>query len=130
MTRRVVVAKLPDRVTGQGARAFCAEVEASMEADRPYLVLDCSGVTLLDERATLMLVCCLESAMKRNGDVRLASVSPESKAVLVRTGIHRLFEQFASVEDAVSSFERRPLDSMIPEMASLGSAELAAEPRA
>ncbi len=111
-TRRVVVAKIPDRVTNESARSFCAEVEGSMEADRPCLVLDCSAITLLDQRTTFMLVCCLESAMKRNGDVRLAGVSAESKAMLARINILRLFEDFATVDEAISSYERRPLDPL------------------
>lgn len=46
--------------------------------------------------------------MKRNGDVRLAGVSPEARAVLESTGVDRLFKIFDSIAEAESSFRRSP----------------------
>jgi hypothetical protein len=42
--------------------------------------------------------------MKRNGDARLASVSPTAQATLKVIGADRLFQIFPSNADAVNSF--------------------------
>ena len=44
--------------------------------------------------------------MKRNGDARLAAVSPSAQAMLKLIGADRLFQIFASNADAVNSFHQ------------------------
>ena len=90
-----------------------------MNVDRPSLVLDCSRVRLMDTSAVHLLLCCLEEAMKRNGDVKLAAVPAGATAVLELSGIDRLFEIYDTPAEAVSSFRRLPLD--LAAMMSLGS---------
>jgi len=46
------------------------------------------------DRSTInLLLCCLEEAMKRNGDVKLTALSEKSRVTLELTGASRLFEQ-------------------------------------
>jgi anti-sigma B factor antagonist len=109
--RHVSVKQLPERMSlKQGPRLF-REVESCLQSDRPRLVLDCSKVTQLDSAGIHVLLRCLEAAMKRNGDVKLASVPPSAAAILKLTRVDRLFEAFESTADAVNSFhgfQRRP----------------------
>jgi anti-anti-sigma regulatory factor len=56
-----------------------------MNNDRAYIVLDCSKVGVMDRSAIYLLLCCLEEAMKRNGDVKLAAFLQKQG----RSGIHR-----------------------------------------
>ena len=77
-----------------------------MNMDRPCIVLNCSQVREMDSHAIHMLLCCLEEAMKRNGDVRLAGVSEEARKVLASVGADRLFDIFASNADAANSFHQ------------------------
>jgi anti-anti-sigma factor len=94
----------------QGPGLF-REVESCLQSDRPRVVLDCSKVTQLDSAGIHVLLRCLEAAMKRNGDVKLASVPPSAAAILKLTRVDRLFEAFDSTADAVNSFhgfQRRP----------------------
>ncbi len=44
--------------------------------------------------------------MKRNGDVKLASIPPAAAAILELTRVGRLFETFDSTADAVNSFDQ------------------------
>jgi len=85
-------------------RNFLLEVESSLKADRPRLVLDCSKVRQLDSAGIQVLLHCLEEAMKRNGDVKLAAVPPAAAAFLELTKVDSLFEAFDSAADAVNSF--------------------------
>jgi len=47
--------------------------------------------------------------MKRNGDVKLASIPPGATAILELTRVDRLFEAFESAADAVNSFHQFPM---------------------
>jgi hypothetical protein len=72
------------------------------------VVLDCSRVRQLDSAGIQVLLRCLEEAMKRNGDVKLAAVSPAAAAILELTRVAPLFETFDSTADAVHSFSQPP----------------------
>jgi hypothetical protein len=52
-----------------------------------------------------MLLQCLEEAMKRDGDLKLAAVSPASAVILELMRVDRLFEMFETSEDAMRSFQ-------------------------
>ena len=75
-----------------------------MSVDRPYVVLDCSNVERLDRSVVEVLLCCLEEAIKRNGDVKLASIPSGAEAILELTGVNRLFEILDTAAGAVHSF--------------------------
>lgn len=61
-----------------------------------------------------LLLCCLEEAMKRNGDVKLSAIPRGAEALLERTGVNRLFDIFHSSAEAVSSFHQLPSEAMAP----------------
>lgn len=102
----VTVTQLPEKLDIKQGRLFFMELESRMNIDRPCIVLDCSKVREMDRFAIHMLLCCLEEAMKRDGDVKLAAVSPSARAALELTRVDRLFEIHASETDAVNSFFR------------------------
>jgi anti-sigma B factor antagonist len=108
--RPVAVKQLPEKLDAKQGRLFFSELESCMNVDRPCLVLDCSKVRLLDSSAVHLLLCCLEEAMKRNGDVKLAAIPSGASAVLELSGIDRLFEVYGTNAEAVSSFRRLPVD--------------------
>ena len=108
--RPVAVKQLPETLDAKQGRLFFSELESCMNVDRPCLVLDCSKVRLLDSSAVHLLLCCLEEAMKRNGDVKLAAIPAGATAVLELSGIDRLFEVYDTNAEAVSSFRRLPVD--------------------
>ena len=103
---KVVVKQLPDAVTAEQWRALTTELSSMMDSDRPGVVLECSRVRQFNTPAACFLLSCLECAMKRNGDVRLAGVSAEAKASLQLTGIEGLFRIFNSTQEAEISFRR------------------------
>ena len=87
-------------------RLFFAELESRMNIGRPSIVLDCSRVRHMDRFAIHMLLCCLEEAMKRDGDVKLAAVSLSARETLELTRVDRLFEIYETESDAVNSYFR------------------------
>lgn len=120
--RMVAVEQLPAKLDARSAKRWLRELENSLGVDRPAIVLDCSPIHEMDSTAMHLLLCCLERAMQRNGDVRLSGVGSRARLNLVLAGIDRLFRIFPTSQEAVQSFER-------PAMAyrSVGEMQLAGE---
>src|ERR1700680_2942887 len=112
--RPVVVKQLPEKFSVEQARTLLLEVDSSLKADRPRLVLDCSQVRRLDSAGVQALLYCLEEAMKRNGDVKLAAVPRAAAEILELTKVDSLFEAFDSPADAVNSFYQFPVHPFQP----------------
>jgi anti-anti-sigma regulatory factor len=61
-----------------------------------------------------LLLHCLEEAMKRNGDVKLAALPPEGAEFLRITGVTRLFDIYETTAEAVNSFSHFPPPAVVP----------------
>jgi anti-anti-sigma regulatory factor len=104
--RLVTIEQLPEITTEDQGRRFLGKIQDRMSDRRPGLVLDCSGLSQMDKPVLHLLLSCLEEAMKRNGDARLAAVSPSAEVTLKLIGADRLFQIFPSRADAVDSFQQ------------------------
>lgn len=107
--RSVTVEQLPEITSEEQGYRFLTFIQKRMSDKRPGLVLDCSRLNQINKPALHLLLSCLEEAMKRNGDARLAAVSPSAEAALKITGADRLFQIFASNDDAINSFDQRSI---------------------
>ena len=103
--RSIAVRTLPKQIDGVQRKALYRDLEGCINVDRPAVVFDCSELRQLDKPAIHFLLCCLEEAMKRNGDIRLAAPSQEAKLVMESTGIDLLFQTFESIGEALESFQ-------------------------
>lgn len=103
-SRPVVVKRMPARVNLREARSFFRDVQPFLKADRPQLVFDMAQVEHLDSAGIEMLLECMAECMKRDGDLKLSSLSPQAATVLELTRTDRLFEIFDSSTDAARSF--------------------------
>src|SRR3569833_2052484 len=108
--RSVAVRKLPERISGAQRHQVYKELESCISVDRPAVVLDFSDVRGLDGSAIHLLLCCLEEAMKRNGDIRFAGLRPEVKTALKAAEVDSLFLSFEEISEAVDSILRPQLD--------------------
>jgi hypothetical protein len=59
-----------------------------------------------------MMLHCLEEAMKCDGDLKLAALSPESEVMLELMRVARVFEVFATSDEAVHSFNAIPAETV------------------
>jgi anti-sigma B factor antagonist len=106
--RTVTVKQLPQTLSLKQEREFLRQIQISIGRERPCIVLDCSNVRQLDRSTLHLLLCCLEEAMKRNGDLKLAALPVGAAAILEQTGVTRLFEIYDTTADAVNSFRQLP----------------------
>jgi anti-anti-sigma factor len=103
-SRPVVVKRIPERFNLRLARTFLNEVRPFLNADRPQIVFDMSQVKQIDAAGVDILLQCMNEAMKRDGDLKLASLSPQASVVLELTRTDRLFEIYQTCTDAAKSF--------------------------
>jgi anti-sigma B factor antagonist len=101
----VVVIELPQQLNGAQAKDFLRELQPLLDVDRPRLVLECSQVRHMDSAGAEMLLQCMQRAMKRDGDLKLAAVSPAAATFLELLRVARLFEIFDTEKEAVQSFD-------------------------
>ena len=95
-------------------RMILRELDRWIEgATRPRVVLDCSELEGIGVPEIRLFMSCLEHVMKRNGDARLAGLSPRARTNLSRSGIERLFQIYDSRESAIRSFDTHPNFEMI-----------------
>lgn len=105
-SRPVIVKRMPDRLNQKQARIFFRDMQPLLNTDRPQIVFDCSLIRQMDAAGVDMLLRCMAEVMKRDGELKLAAVSPQAEVVLELTRTDRLFEIFVTSGDAVRSFYR------------------------
>jgi anti-sigma B factor antagonist len=113
-SRPVVVLEVPEQLDKAECEAFQKELQSLMEGERPRIVLDCCQVRQIDSLGVEMLLYCMDEVMKRDGDVKLAALSPEVAIILELMKVDRLFEIFESTDEAVESFHSFPLYESTP----------------
>lgn len=109
--RTVAVMQLPEIRSAKQRQTFLGDMQRCIDAERPYVVLDCSNVGELDKSGVHLLLCCLEEAMKRNGDLKLAGLHSSAETALETFGAYRLFDIHDTTASAVSSFHRTSTDA-------------------
>lgn len=108
----VVVMEVPEILNVHEVHDFMQELGPLLESNRPRIVLDCSQVRSMQSAGVEMLLRCLEEVLKRDGDLKLAALSPEAEVILELMRVGRVFETFATCEDAVRSFHAIPADAV------------------
>ena len=101
----VIVMEVPETLNHAEGNNFLAELHPLLETDRPRVVLDCSQVQHMDSAGIEILLHCMAEAMKRDGDLKLAALSPAAGAILELMRVDRLFEVFETTEQAAHSFQ-------------------------
>lgn len=108
----VVVMQIPEILNAREAHDFMRELGPMLESTRPRIVLDCSQVRSIDSAGVEVLLQSLEEALKRDGDLKLAALSPEAEVMLELMRVARVFETFEGCDEAVKSFHVIPVESV------------------
>lgn len=108
----VIVMQVPELLNAEEVRTFMQELAPLLESNRPRVVLECSQIRSIDSAGVEMFLHCLEETLKRDGDLKLAALSPEAGVMLELMRVARVFETFPTSEEAVRSFNIIPADAV------------------
>jgi anti-sigma B factor antagonist len=108
----VIVIEVPEQLNAAEIGNFMQELGPLLESHRPRIVLDCSQVLSVDSAGVEMLLHCLEEALKRDGDLKLAALSAQAEVILELMRVARVFEAFRTPDEAVRSFTTVSADAL------------------
>lgn len=96
-----------DRLDIEVAADFRAMLLALIDQGNRQLVVDLNEVTFIDSSGLGALVSALKTLKRTTGpgDVRLARVQPPVVSLLEIIRLNRVFTSYASVEQAIESFQ-------------------------
>jgi anti-sigma B factor antagonist len=101
----VVVKTLAGRLGRSEVASFRRDIQDVLRSDHPHIVFDFCSVTHLDSAGIESLLHCLSAVVRRDGELKLAALSPQAATILEVTRVGRFFEIFPTVQDAVRSFD-------------------------
>jgi anti-sigma B factor antagonist len=84
---------------------FKRDIAALLEAHRK-VVLDLSRLRFVDSSGLGAFVSCLRKLNAKGGDLKLCGMSKQVRGVFELVRMHRIFDIFATREEAVRAFER------------------------
>lgn len=100
----VDVLALEGRLDASSAEDFKNGVQELIRDGRVNIVVDLGAVNFLDSSGLGSLVAALRSVNKLDGDIKLASLQEPVRLIIELTRLHRVFDIFDNITDAVESF--------------------------
>ncbi len=82
-----VVVSPVGRLDGIGASHLLARVTAILGREGPRIVLDCARMTYISSAGLRVLVICAKDCRQEGGDLAIAALRPECRAVVSTTGL-------------------------------------------
>jgi anti-anti-sigma factor len=101
----VTVKTLAERLDRSEVSAFRREMQEVLLMDQPRVVLDFCSVTQLDSAGIEFLLLSLSEIVRRDGELKLAALSPQAATILQMTRVGRFFDVYPTVAEAVRSFD-------------------------
>jgi anti-sigma B factor antagonist len=102
---KIVVIKLPERVSGEVADQLKVYIREIVEKGRYKLVMNLAGTTFMDSSGLGALVSKIAVTRANNGDVRLAHSQEYITNLLELTHLDQVMKTYPTVIDAVRSFK-------------------------
>jgi anti-sigma B factor antagonist len=101
----ITILEVKGRVAlGKGSQALSDKVQTLIDQGHLKLLLECSGVTVLDSQGISSLVRGVISTRKRGGQLKLLKPSPKAHNVLTTTRLLTVIESFNDEAAALASF--------------------------
>jgi anti-sigma B factor antagonist len=102
----VAVAAVPvDELDAGNAGEFKRDIAPALEANTK-LVIDLSHLRFVDSSGLGAFISCLRKLNAKGGDLKLCGMAKDVRAVFELVRMHRVFDIFATKEDAVRAFQR------------------------
>lgn len=98
--------KLAERLDSTNADVFKKEAVAVLDSRFSGLIIDFSGTKFVDSIGLGALVSILKQAALKQKKVVLASLSPQVRQIFELTRLYRLFEIFATLDEATAALRK------------------------
>jgi anti-sigma B factor antagonist len=100
----VTVVTIPvDELDAGNTEDFKRDIAPVLQAGS-RLVFDLSGVRFVDSSGLGAMLSCLRQVSARNGDLKLCGMSAQVRALFELVRMHRIFDIYATREEAVAAF--------------------------
>lgn len=93
-----------ERLDAHNAEELKAEINRLFEAGAKDLLVDLKEVRFIDSSGLGVLVSGFKNASTRQGTFKLSGLQTQVRSMFELTRLHRVFDIFATVDDALESF--------------------------
>jgi anti-sigma B factor antagonist len=93
-----------ERLDAHNSGELKAEMLKLFDEGKNSLVIDLKEVRFVDSSGLGSLVSGFKNARARTGNLKLAGLQPQVKSMFELTRLHRVFEIFPGVDEALASF--------------------------
>jgi len=100
----VVIEIEEERMDAHNSGTFKEQMLALFDEGKNKLIINLSAVRFVDSSGLGALVSGFKNASAREGSLKLCGLQPQVRSMFELTRLHRVFEIFASVEEAQESF--------------------------
>lgn len=101
--KKLGIAELNGRLDAKNSSELLTSFER-WQQQTSLIILDCSKLDLIDSSGLGAVVSCLRKAIEKNGDLKLANLSPKVAMVFELTKAKKLFSIFPDTGSALQSF--------------------------
>lgn len=93
-----------ERLDAHNSGELKAEILNLFEDGKNNIVVDLKEVRFVDSSGLGALVSGFKNASARNGNLKLCGLQPQVKSMFELTRLHRVFEIFPDIAEALASF--------------------------
>ena len=100
----VIIAVAEERMDAHNSGELKERMLQLFDDGKANLVIDLSGVRFIDSSGLGALVSGFKNASAREGSLKLCNLQPQVRSMFELTRLHRVFEIYPSLDEAVGSF--------------------------
>ena len=101
---RIVIFVLEERLDAHNSDQLKAEMNKLFETGTKDIIVDLKDVRFIDSSGLGVLVSGYKNSSTRQGSLKLSGLQTQVKSMFELTRLHRVFDIFPSVDDALDSF--------------------------
>ena len=94
-----------ERLDAHNSGELKAEMLKLFDEGKNNIVINLAEVRFVDSSGLGSLVSGFKNASARNGNLKLCGLQPQVKSMFELTRLHRVFDIFSTVDDALQSYQ-------------------------
>lgn len=99
------VLRLEGRLDAASAKDIKSKINELVKNSRANIVMDLAGINFIDSTGLGCMVSCLRTVSQKGGDIKVAGLQAQVRAIFELTRLHRIFQIFDDADTALRNFE-------------------------